>query len=280
MISALGGSREDERMTRRPPPARLRGRARRGRRHATPSCAPGRGRRRSPWRCAPHPASTSASCSTSARPASSRSAWPARAAGPWSLLATSGTAAVELRAGRRRGVPVARPARRADRRPAAGAARPGRAPDHRPGPPLRRARQVVRGAAAVRRRPGHQAHVRSVAGRAVATAVAAARRPGPAQRPVPRAAAPRRPRSARRRADGDAATPRRRSRAPSPGRPILDDDLLAELAGAPRPDGARASSWPGRTTTRRCRTALAGLAAATGFPILADPLSGLRTGAP
>jgi 2-succinyl-5-enolpyruvyl-6-hydroxy-3-cyclohexene-1-carboxylate synthase len=61
------------------------------------------------------------------------------------------------------------------------------------------------------------------------------------------------------------------------GRPILDDDLLAELA-ALLGRTARGLIVAGPEDDGELPEALAGLARATGFPILADPLSGMRAG--
>ena len=119
--------------------------------------------------------------------------------------------------------------------------------------------------------PATEAHVRSVAGRAVATALAGPAGPVhlnvPFREPLlPDGSARGRPRPC----DLPAA-------AAVPGLPALDsaalDALAARVAGVERglivagPDDDPA--LPG---------ALAALARATGFPILADPLSGLRTG--
>ena len=179
---------------------------------------------------------------------------------------------MELAAGGRRGGVLARAARRAHGRPAGGAAGPRRAADHRPGPPVRPDGQVVRRAAAASTaNPRRAAHVRSIAGRAVATAVAGPAGPvhlnvpfrepllpdGPLGRSADEVAAA----AVRHRRDGAAPARRRRARG----------------LGAP---GSRASSTasssPVRTTTRRSPPPSRALAAATGFPILADPLSGLR----
>ena len=72
---------------------------------------------------------------------------------PVVLLATSGTAAMNFGPAVVEAALLAGAARRPDRRPAGGASGPRRAADHRPGPPVRRACQVVRRAAALRRRP-------------------------------------------------------------------------------------------------------------------------------
>ena len=74
-----------------------------------------------------------------------------------------------------------------------------------------------------------------------------------------------------------AAPSRRRSRRPR-GRTVLDDGArrrTSRRCSAGRPG---ASSSRARTTTRSCPRRSPALRAATGFPILADPLSGLRTG--
>ena len=118
--------------------------------------------------------------------------------------------------------------------------------------------------------------MRSLAGRAVATAAA-----GPAgvvqlnvpfREPLlPDGAAPPREDGGRPRRPS-----RRRSPRPSPGRPVLDEELVADLAAllGRTPRGLIVA---GPDDDPELPAALAGLALATGFPILADPLSGLRT---
>ncbi len=118
--------------------------------------------------------------------------------------------------------------------------------------------------------PATEAHVRSVAGRAVATALAGPA--GPVHLNVPF----REPLLPDGSLEGGPAV-ELPAAAAVPGLPVLDsaalDALAARVAGVERglivagPDDDPA--LPG---------ALAALARATGFPILADPLSGLRTG--
>ena len=124
--------------------------------------------------------------------------------------------------------------------------------------------------------PATEAHVRSVAGRAVATAAAGPA--GPVHLNVP-FREPLLPDGA---LDPDAAN----GAAPAvttpftsaiAGRPVLDEDVVAELAAllARTPRGLIVA---GPDDDPELPVALAGLARATGFPILADPLSGARTG--
>jgi 2-succinyl-5-enolpyruvyl-6-hydroxy-3-cyclohexene-1-carboxylate synthase len=126
--------------------------------------------------------------------------------------------------------------------------------------------------------PATEAHVRSVAGRAVA--IAAAGPAGAVQVNVP-FREPLLP-------DGPllgpgvdgldgAAPPVAPFTSAIAGRPVLDDDLLHELA-ALLGRTARGLIVAGPDDDPELPAALAGLARATGFPILADPLSGLRTG--
>ncbi len=123
--------------------------------------------------------------------------------------------------------------------------------------------------------PATLAHWRSVAGRAVATAVAGPA--GPVQLNVPfrEPLLPDGPLGAI--AEEEAAGPIPPFTAALVGRRRLDDEALdglaARLAGA-----GRGLIVAGPDDDPRLPTALADLAAATGFPILADPLSGLRTG--
>ncbi|HEU0245248.1 MAG TPA: 2-succinyl-5-enolpyruvyl-6-hydroxy-3-cyclohexene-1-carboxylic-acid synthase, partial [Candidatus Limnocylindrales bacterium] len=131
--------------------------------------------------------------------------------------------------------------------------------------------------------PATEAHVRSVAGRAVATAAAGPA--GPVQVNVPfrepllpdgplADAADDAPGDA---PDGAVATAAHPFTSAIAGRPVLDDDLLGELA-ALLGRTARGLIVAGPDDDPELPAALAGLARATGFPILADPLSGLRTG--
>ena len=124
--------------------------------------------------------------------------------------------------------------------------------------------------------PATEAHVRSLAGRAVATAVA-----GPAgvvqlNAPFREPLLPDAPLLA---GDGSLPTPSVSTPFTSAiaGRPVLDEELVAELAAllGRTPRGLIVA---GPDDDPELPAALAGLALATGFPILADPLSGLRTG--
>jgi len=140
--------------------------------------------------------------------------------------------------------------------------------------------------------PATEAHVRFVAGRAVATAAAGPAGPVHVNVPLREPLLP----------DGPLADPRhdlhgaassgvqavsRGVQAVSPavapfasavaGRPVLDDDVLDDLARllARTPRGLIVA---GPDDDPDLPEALAALASATGFPILADPLSGLRAG--
>jgi 2-succinyl-5-enolpyruvyl-6-hydroxy-3-cyclohexene-1-carboxylate synthase len=124
--------------------------------------------------------------------------------------------------------------------------------------------------------PATEAHLRSIAGRAVATAVA-----GPAgavQLNVP-FREPLLPDAPLVVDDDVAAT----SPGSTPftsaiaGRAVLDEELVTEL-GALLGRTPRGLIVAGPDDDPELPAALAGLALATGFPILADPLSGLRTG--
>jgi 2-succinyl-5-enolpyruvyl-6-hydroxy-3-cyclohexene-1-carboxylate synthase len=118
--------------------------------------------------------------------------------------------------------------------------------------------------------PATEAHVRSIAGRAVATAAAGPA--GPVQVNVP-FREPLLP-------DGplEPAAVTAPFSAAIVGRPVLDDDVTGELA-ALLGRTARGLIVAGPDDDPDLPGALAALASATGFPILADPLSGLRTGA-
>jgi len=127
--------------------------------------------------------------------------------------------------------------------------------------------------------PRTEAHVRSVAGRAVATAAAGPA--GPVQVNVPFREpllpdGPLVPTDATL-AEAPTLPPTAPFSAAIAGRPILDDDLaggLADLLGRT----ARGLIVAGPDDDPEAPEAIAALAAATGFPVLADPLSGLRTG--
>jgi len=125
--------------------------------------------------------------------------------------------------------------------------------------------------------PATEAHVRSIAGRAVATAAA-----GPAgvvQLNVP-FREPLLPDAALvQSSPADESAPRVTTPFTSAiaGRPVLDEEVVDEVAAlfGRTPRGLIVA---GPDDDPELPAALAGLARATGFPILADPLSGLRTG--
>jgi 2-succinyl-5-enolpyruvyl-6-hydroxy-3-cyclohexene-1-carboxylate synthase len=124
--------------------------------------------------------------------------------------------------------------------------------------------------------PATEAHVRSLAGRAVATAAA-----GPAgvvQLNVP-FREPLLPDAPLLPEDGEPSVPAVSTPFTSAiaGRPVLDDELVAEL-GALLGRTPRGLIVAGPDDDPELPAALASLALASGFPILADPLSGLRTG--
>ncbi|HEY3333953.1 MAG TPA: 2-succinyl-5-enolpyruvyl-6-hydroxy-3-cyclohexene-1-carboxylic-acid synthase [Candidatus Limnocylindrales bacterium] len=131
--------------------------------------------------------------------------------------------------------------------------------------------------------PATEAHVRSVAGRAVATAAAGPAGPVQVNIPFREPLLPDAPLTAD---AGDALDGGAGPGAPAlaapftsaiAGRPILDDDLVGQLA-ALLGRTARGLIVAGPDDDPELPEALAGLARATGFPVLADPLSGLRTG--
>jgi 2-succinyl-5-enolpyruvyl-6-hydroxy-3-cyclohexene-1-carboxylate synthase len=116
------------------------------------------------------------------------------------------------------------------------------------------------------------AHVRSVAGRAVATAAAGPAGPVHLNIPFREPLLP----------DGPLATakaeiPERPFSESAAGRPVLGERELGLLATRV-PVGGRGLIVAGPDDDPRLPAALAALASATGFPVLADPLSGLRTG--
>ncbi len=120
--------------------------------------------------------------------------------------------------------------------------------------------------------PATIAHARSVAGRAVATALAGPA--GPVHLNIP-FREPLMPDGTLAVAVGD--IPARPFADIAAGRPILRDREIQRLAGR-IPVAGRGLIIAGPDDDRRLPAALALLADATGFPILADPLSGLRTG--
>ena len=233
-----------------------------------------RARRRSPWPSPPTTACARRCCSTNGRRASSPSGWRATSASRGGAARDVGHGRRELRAGRGRGVAGARAAGRPDRRPAAGAAGPRRAADHRPDPAVRRAREVVRRSCRCRTtHPRRWPTSGPSAGRAVAAALAGAGRAGPPQRPVPGAADPVGPlgrmagagatRPSRRRHRGPRASCRGRDAARGADRGRAEHGLIvAGPMGRPGASAARRRRWPAQPA----------------YPILADPLSGLRAG--
>jgi 2-succinyl-5-enolpyruvyl-6-hydroxy-3-cyclohexene-1-carboxylate synthase len=122
-----------------------------------------------------------------------------------------------------------------------------------------------------------EAHVRSVAGRAVATAVSGPAGPVHLNVPFREPLLPDGPLAG---GDDNGAAPPVTTPFTSAivGRPVLDEDLVGDLAAllARTPRGLIVA---GPDDDPELPAALAGLARATGFPILADPLSGARTGA-
>ena len=190
---------------------------------------------------------------------------------PVALLATSGTAAANFFPAVVEARLCARAAGRPDRRPAARAARPRRGADHRPAAAVRRAREVVLRPARARGLHGPGAlcriHRRTRRG---GGAIGPART-GPPQLAVPRAA------DCRARAHG---APRRHSRhdprdAAAAARrcPTSSSDSRTSCAV-----NRAASSCAARRTIPACPSAVARLASGLGYPILADPLSGVRYG--
>ena len=133
---------------------------------------------------------------------------------------------------------------------------------------------MVRGAAAVRRRSGDRGTRPVAGGSRGGDGARRARGSRASQRAVPRAAAARTVRCGDERRRGSVRDRRRRPAAP------LDDAAIDALAGSPRAARSAASSSRARTTTRPSPRRWRRSPAATGFPILADPLSGLRTGRP
>jgi 2-succinyl-5-enolpyruvyl-6-hydroxy-3-cyclohexene-1-carboxylate synthase len=127
--------------------------------------------------------------------------------------------------------------------------------------------------------PATEAHVRSVAGRAVASAAAGPAGPVQVNVPFREPLLPDGPLldDPTDGLDGAVAPLAAPFTSAIAGRPILDDDLLAELA-ALLGRTARGLIVAGPEDDGELPEALAGLARATGFPILADPLSGMRAG--
>ena len=121
--------------------------------------------------------------------------------------------------------------------------------------------------------PATIAHVRSVAGRAVAAAWAGPAGPVHLNVPFREPLLPDGPLALT-----EADLPSRPFADVRAGRPLLDAGALDRLA-ARIPAGGRGLILAGPDDDRRLPAALTRLADATGFPILADPLSGLRTGA-
>jgi 2-succinyl-5-enolpyruvyl-6-hydroxy-3-cyclohexene-1-carboxylate synthase len=120
--------------------------------------------------------------------------------------------------------------------------------------------------------PATIAHVRGVAGRAVAMAMAGPAGPVHLNVPFREPLLP----------DGPLALrldeiPERPFTDVAAGRPVLGEREMGRLA-ARVPEGGRGLIVAGPGDDRRLPAALARLAHATGFPILADPLSGLRAG--
>jgi 2-succinyl-5-enolpyruvyl-6-hydroxy-3-cyclohexene-1-carboxylate synthase len=120
--------------------------------------------------------------------------------------------------------------------------------------------------------PATAAHVRSVSGRAVATAAAGPAGPVHLNLPFREPLLPDGPL-----ASAVAEVPPRPFTAVSGGRRRLDDDAIDRLVGH-LGQLERGLIVAGPDDDPRLPPALAALADTTGFPILADPLSGLRTG--
>ena len=146
---------------------------------------------------------------------------------PVVVLVTSGTAAMELGPAVVEAALLAGAADRAHGRPARRAARPRGAADDRPGPPLRPSGEVVRGAAAVRRRSGDRGARALAGGSRGGDGARRTRGSRASQRAVPRAAAA-----------GRSAGATSASRLPFAtgvdGRRTLDDAAIDATRGAPR----------------------------------------------
>jgi 2-succinyl-5-enolpyruvyl-6-hydroxy-3-cyclohexene-1-carboxylate synthase len=121
--------------------------------------------------------------------------------------------------------------------------------------------------------PATAAHVRSVAGRAVATAAAGPAGPVHLNLPFREPLLPDGPL-----ASAAADVPERPFAAVTGGRRTLDDGAIDRLVGH-LGRFERGLIVAGPDDDPRLPAALSALADATGFPILADPLSGLRAGA-
>ena len=233
------------------------------RRARTPSWRPVRAARRWRWPSPPAPSWACTSSTTSGRPRSSLSVSGSTDARRAAVHEWHGGGQLPPRG--RRSRPVRRADARRHRRSPSGAPRRRRAADHRPDRPVRRLGALVPRPG--RRRPAAE---RAAGARSPGRALAAtATRPGPPQPAVPRAV-PRRGRRAAaaptRRADVDAGTTDRRR---SPMRRSLVD-----AAARTRRDPRR------RAQRRRADDVGDALRTATGWPVLADPPSGVPSTSP
>ena len=195
---------------------------------------------------------------------------------PVAIVVTSGTAVANLLPVRGRGVAGSRPARPAHRGPATRAARPRGAADHRAGAHLRRPRPLVRRGAAAGRGGGDEP-ARPLGGRAgrgdgpwadrPARSTSTSRSANRSSRMGCSRPPPRRERAAGLRAFTDVVGARARLSAPDLA------DLAARIGSV-----ERGLIVAGPQDDPDLATAVARLAAVTGFPIAADPLSGVRCG--